>query len=228
MKAFSPGKNRDRPYTVVLKKRCWLSDRAFELEFSRPPSFEFIPGQRISLIHGSMERDYSPPSAPEDPFLTLCIRKVEEGKFTPFLATAEPGTEFRFKGPRGYFIHRPSPRQAVFVATGTGIAPFVSMARSGATEFILLHGVKNHQDLYYQAFLRAASKRYIPCLTGTLTVESEISDGYQGRVTGWMETHLLSGVYDFYLCGRIEMIRDATHLIDRRFPGSMVYSEQFF
>ncbi len=34
--------------------------------------------------------------------------------------------------------------------------------------------------------------------------------------------------YDLYLCGRQEMIRDATLMADERFPGSLVFSEFFY
>jgi ferredoxin-NADP reductase len=48
------------------------------------------------------------------------------------------------------------------------------------------------------------------------------------RVTDFLEQKLSPGSYDFYLCGRGEMVRDATHIIDRRFPGARVFSELFF
>ena len=49
-----------------------------------------------------------------------------------------------------------------------------------------------------------------------------------GRVTEYLDQHLTPGTYDFYLCGRSEMIRDVTLLIDERFPGSLVYTELFY
>ena len=42
------------------------------------------------------------------------------------------------------------------------------------------------------------------------------------------EAKLARRAYDFYLCGREEMIRDVTLLVDEAFPGSRVYAEIFF
>ena len=44
---------------------------------------------------------------------------------------------------------------------------------------------------------------------------------------GYLEAHLPSGAYDFYLCGKGEMIRDLIHLVDQKFPDSLVYTEPF-
>lgn len=172
-----------------------------------------------------MERDYTPVSGPADPDITLCIRKVDTGKFTPVLSMADIGTRFDILKPDGYFIFKPSPRPPVFVATGTGIAPFCSMVRSGITGFTCLHGVDSPQDLYYQSELESAADRYIPCISE----EYPSSDEYfRGRVTDYLQKHLPPAPYDFYLCGRREMIREVTWLVDERFPGSFLYSEQFY
>jgi hypothetical protein len=53
-------------------------------------------------------------------------------------------------------------------------------------------------------------------------------DAFRGNVTEYLEQHLTPGAYDFYLCGRSEMIRDVTHLIDIRFPESLVFTELFY
>jgi NAD(P)H-flavin reductase len=111
------------------------------------------------------------------------------------------------------------------IYTGTGIAPFCSMARSGITGFTLLHGVSLPDDLYYASQFRQSTQKYIPCLTGTNKLPPNT---FKGRITEYLDQHLTPGTYDFYLCGRSEMIRDVTLLIDERFPGSLVYTEQFY
>jgi hypothetical protein len=47
-------------------------------------------------------------------------------------------------------------------------------------------------------------------------------------VTDYVKGHLPVMDYDFYLCGRREMVRDMTDLIDERYSSSRVYSEIFF
>jgi benzoate/toluate 1,2-dioxygenase reductase component len=211
-----------------LVNRKWLSEKTFEVELVRPSDFEFIPGQNIRFVHGDLERYYSIISAPNEPSIGLCIRFLHDGIFSTVLANAEPGTGFQFTGPHGYFIYKSSKRPAVFVATGTGIAPFVSMARSGIKDFLLLHGVSRWEDLYYESIFRKTASRFIPCISNSSMTTSGIPNTYYGRVTDFIRNELYRIEYDFYLCGRGEMVRDVTLLADELFPGSFVYNEVFF
>jgi ferredoxin-NADP reductase len=213
--------------TSELLRRRWLSDKVFEFELSRPAGFEFSPGQTIRLIHGGRERHYSLVSAVDDRILAICVRHIPGGGLTPVLAGAEAGTRFELTGPHGYFIFRPSRRPAVFAATGTGIAPFVAMARSGVSGFTLLHGVRTPDELYYQQVFNGITAHYQPCLSGGGAAGAPPA-AFAGKVTGYVKKHLARRAYDFYLCGRREMIRDVTLLADERFPGSHVYTELFF
>jgi benzoate/toluate 1,2-dioxygenase reductase subunit len=216
------------PFTAELVHRSWLSEKTFEVELGRPSAFPFQPGQRIRFIHGTVERDYSLISAPDSPRLALCVRLVTAGRFSPILAAAGIGTLFRFTGPHGYFTFQPSPRPPVFVATGTGVAPFLSMVRAGLTGFTLLHGVRTVAELYYQSCFRTAASLYVPCLSHTPPEFALPSGAYRGLVTDYLRDHLAPEGYDFYLCGRREMVRDVTLFVDERFPESRVYTEIFY
>ena len=114
---------------------------------------------------------------------------------------------------------------SVFVATGTGIAPFRAMTGAGARGFTLLHGVETPADLHYRDFIRPRAGAYVACLSASPPAEP---DHFSGWVTDYLRRRLPPGVYDFYLCGRRDMIRDATLLVDERFPDSLVYSETFY
>ena len=225
MRLRSSVKTKAPNYSSELIERRWLSNKSFEIILTRPKSFEYLPGQWIRLAHHSVERDYSLVSSPTDPALALCIRNIEGGILSPGLSNAPVGACFNFNGPNGYFTFRPSTRPAVFVATGTGLAPFVSMARSGVTGFILLHGVRSAEDLYYASVLKSTAKQYIPCIS-----EADRSSGeyFRGRVSDYLRKNLTPWRYDFYLCGRGEMIRDVTFLVDEKFPGSLIFTEIFY
>ena len=211
-----------------LLHRRWLSKKAFEIELSRPSGFEFSAGQSIRMIHEGHERHYSLISAVDDQTLAICVRYIPGGMFTPVLAESEPGARFRFTGPHGYFVFRPSERPAVFAATGTGIAPFVAMARSGLRGFTLLHGVRTADELYYQEVFNGVAAAYLPCLSGQTGSDSPAFKAYAGKVTRYVKNHLARRPCDFYLCGRQEMVRDMTLLADQHFPGSYVFTEVFF
>ncbi|MCU0595154.1 MAG: FAD-binding oxidoreductase [Desulfobacterota bacterium] len=215
------------PHETRVLSRSWLTEDTFEIRFSRPPLFQFVPGQRVRFIRGEIERDYTPVSSPRDGTLDFLVRSVKGGRFSSTLASAQEGDLFRFSGPHGYFCFYPSKRLPVFVATGTGVAPFASMARAGVKGFILLHGVRRFLDLYAEPLFRRTARLYVPCLSG-LKDEGELAaDVFAGRVSAYLESRLPEGAYDFYLCGRGEMIRDVIHIVDRRFRDSLVYTEPF-
>ena len=215
---------RAKDYTAEIIEHRWISNKTFEIKLRRPDSFNFKPGQKISLKYEAVERDYSLASSPDESHLALCIRYVEGGRLSQLLGDAKSGTRLSFSGPHGYFTFKPSGRPAVLVASGTGIAPFRSIVRSGVVPEFILHGVKTPAELYYAEELQPATGSYVPCLSRS----SKSQTYFKGRVTDYLQKHLRSNIYDFYLCGRREMIRDVTLLVDELFEGSLVYTETFY
>jgi len=213
---------------VELLQRRRLTENAFEIELTRPPSFEFNAGQTIRFIHQSMERYYSLISTPDDPTLVICVYYVPQGNFSPLLANSKIGAAFRITGPHGYFTFNPSERSPVFVATGTGIAPFVSMGRSGLADFIILHEVESVQELYYRDLFRKIASKYIPCLLLPSAADLSTAGTFQGTAADFIKNNVPPASYDFYLCGERDMTREVTLLADEHFPGSYVFKEVFF
>jgi ferredoxin-NADP reductase len=213
---------------VELLQRRWLSSNAFEIELTRPPELAFKPGQTICFVHESIQRYYSLLSTPDDPTLALCVHYVAQGSFSPVLADAETGAQFNITGPHGYFSFNRSERPPVFVATGTGIVPFVSMGRSGITDFILLHEVEFAADFYYQDVCRKIASKYVACLSAPSSDDPLPPGTFHGNAAGFIKKNLPPASYDFYLCGEREMTRQVTLLADEHFPGSHVFKEVFF
>jgi ferredoxin-NADP reductase len=208
--------------------RSWLSKDTFQVELERPRGFTFEPGQGIRFIRDGLEREYSLICGQDSEVLSICVRRIENGRLSPWLAGTGIGASLEFDGPHGFFVFQPSRRPCVFVATGTGIAPFVSMARSGVTGFFLLHGVPTLHDLHYRSIMSQAAGTFVACISRESLQETDSATERPGRVTDYIRRELQPDRYDFYLCGRREMIGDVTRLIDERFDGSMVYSEIFF
>jgi len=227
-KIVPPPDNPDAIQIIELMQRRRLTKNAFEVELTRPPAFEFKAGQTIRFIHESMERYYSLVSTPADPTLVLCVYDVPRGNFSPVLAKAEIGTAFRITGPHGYFTFNPSERTPVFVATGTGIAPFVSMGRFGIADFNIIHEVESAADLYYQDLFRKIASSYTACLFTPSEADLSTPDTFHGNAAGYIKENLPPASYDFYLCGGLEMTRAVTLLADEHFPGSYVFKEVFF
>jgi benzoate/toluate 1,2-dioxygenase reductase component len=224
---FQETRNAAFHETQLLSRR-WITEEAFEIRFSRPALFQFAPGQRVRFVHDEVERDYTPVSSPKEETIDFLVKSVKGGLFSSALASAREGDSFHFTGPHGYFRFYPSERLPVFVATGTGIAPFASMAKTGVINFVLLHGVRRSLDLYHESLFRKTAALYVPCLSALSDPREGAPGAFAGRVTGYLEEGLTPGAYDFYLCGRGEMIRDVILLVDQKFPDSLVYAETFY
>jgi ferredoxin-NADP reductase len=178
----------------------------------------FVPGQFLSLTAGvdgeEITRAYSIVSPPGER-VALCANLVPDGFLSPFLFAMQPGDEIDFKGPYGAFILRRPVSDSIFVATGTGIAPFRSMLLTHLREhperqFTLIYGVRHEPGLLYHDELSALPAahpnfRYIP----TLTRPPEHWTGLTGRVQ--QPTLDLLGDrrdVDVYICGLHEMVND--------------------
>lgn len=216
------------PAAVEVVSRRRLAPGVLGLEISRPPGFRFLPGQFVRLSLGGLTRSYTLTNAPGDPTLTLCIRLVAGGRMTTRLVEIPAGARLSITGPHGYFTFRASPRRAVLASTGTGVAPFLAMARAGVRAYLLLRGVSRAGDLHDDDLLRSAVEIYAPCVSRSADKARSIPGGHRGRVSDYAGERLEPGGYDFYLCGRSEMLGDMIRIIDERFPESLVYTESFF
>src|SRR5271166_742256 len=104
-----------------------------ELEVNGVTRFGFVPGQWLSVKATTpdgeeMTRAYSIASPPSgNSHVALCLNRVQDGFMSNYLCNLSEGQEITFQGPFGDFILRPPLRDTVFIATGTGIAPFRSM-----------------------------------------------------------------------------------------------------
>lgn len=197
----------------------------FRVEGGRP--FWFQPGQHVSLVRSfngeEQARPYSIASPPrEDNSLEFCLNLIEPGLFSGYLFGLQAGERVRFDGPFGSFLLRPDPRDSLFVATGTGIAPIRSMLHhlfggSACRRVWLLFGVRNeHGILYREEFEQLAGQhpnfRFVP----TLSRPGEQWPGATGYVQEHIP-HLLDGetrIYA-YVCGLNAMVNEVSELLEQ-------------
>lgn len=90
---------------------------------------EYVAGQYLSVRYHDVTRVYSVASSPNREDVEFCVRRVPGGRLTSELAVdLDPGEEVTLRGPYGeLMLEPPSPRDVVFMATGTGVAPFKGM-----------------------------------------------------------------------------------------------------
>jgi benzoate/toluate 1,2-dioxygenase reductase subunit len=214
-------------YTASLLDRRWLAPGVLELRLTRPEGVTFIPGQFLRLVMAGYERDYTIVSAPDAGTIDFCIAMVEGGRFSSDILKAEIGFSVQLTGPHGHFVFQGPVNPAVFVATGTGVAPFVAFCRSGVDEARLIHGVGTPDRLIYRDLLQSALQEYVPCISRPSENMDPSNRAFSGRVTDYLGNRLKPGTYDFYLCGRRSMIRDAAAIVDDRFGDSRLFIETY-
>lgn len=209
--------------TVLDNRR--LSKNTFVLRTSRPDE-EIKAGQCFSVGTSELaiNREYSMYSAATDPFVDFLIREVDGGAVSSALARLDSGQEVEVGGPYGSFclndeqIHQ---RRYVFIASGTGIAPFASYVKTfPGLDYTLLHGVRFEEEQY--DFRSYPENRYVPCI-------SRPNSGRSQRVTDVLSEMELHREDLYYLCGNRSMITDCVQILrDRRIPGGNVFMETFF
>src|SRR5262249_4908580 len=105
--------------------------RHFLFETPDVQQLHFKAGQFVSLSEvlrsSKFIRAYWVASLPAGNRFELCLNCVQDGIFSPHLFEMKPGDSVEMTAPLGFFTIRNPAREAVFVATGTGIAPFRPM-----------------------------------------------------------------------------------------------------
>jgi ferredoxin/flavodoxin---NADP+ reductase len=188
-----------------------LTDRTYILRFNRN-NIVFRAGQHITLgLPGDNQiREYSIYSNIHEPYLDVLIREVDEGLVSKRLHRVSKGDILQVDGPFGFFTlneSKVSEQSYLFIATGTGIAPFHSIVGSYPDlNYHVLHGVRYKKEAYgREAFLPG---RYTLCTSG------EAKGNFHGRVTDYLA---LQDKVDsntlVYLCGNVEMIYEVYDIL---------------
>ena len=210
--------------------------------------FPFEPGQYATLgLMGTeklVQRPMSVSSSADDlSEYEFFIRLVESGGFTPLLWERTVGDAINIKGPKGKFLLQDDGRRALFVASGTGLAPFISMIetlrdRDQMRDIVLLHGVSYDYDLAWRGELTELEQsdgfplRYV----ATVSRPQQCPDwtGCTGRVEGIVESQL--GEHGLtpenttiYLCGNPDMITAVDEIATAHgFPPEQVRKELYW
>lgn len=220
----SSKQNRSLKKATVLSN-SEISPGAFVLSFRR--DFVFIPGQVVAITTTSAiaPRMYSIASGTRDENTSILYTLKPGGELTPNLSVLKAGDEILVSDPSGNFYGIAGP--SVWIAAGTGIAPFVSMWRSGLTkDKMLIHGGRFLHSFYFEnEFNTALGKKYIRCCS------RETGEGiYHGRLTRWLlQQPVLWPDKKYYLCGSAEMVVETRDLlIEKGISYQNILAEIYF
>ncbi len=243
----------DRYNATLVRRRDETDSLAYvSVKFDGPP-VPFESGQYMTIgvmADGRLvQRPYSVASDPavaDTDGYELYVRLVNGGQFTPLLWRLPVGHRMRMIGPKGKFTLLPDDdRTHLFISSGTGNAPFVSMIRRLLREgqprrAVFLNGVSYQHELGYRALVEGWAAEgtypvtYVPTVSRRSSPENAGWAGRWGRVETIVgpvcdELGLTPDTTIAYICGNPDMILSAEQtLLERGFPEEQVKTELYW
>ncbi len=240
-------------YNATVTARSDLTEALafFQVRPDEPPR-PFIPGQYFTLGLLSqdklVQRPYSVASSARrtaDGY-ELFIRLIPNGALTPLLFHSVEGDRISIRGPKGRFtLAAGDERLHLFVATGCGLAPFISMLRTlrddhATRRIVLLHGVSYAGELAYRLFLEDLAadpvrrSTYIPTVSRPAAPENADWHGSVGRVEAVLPVvceRLRLDARDTvaYVCGNPEMTAAVKGILtERGLDRLQIHTEEYW
>ena len=232
---------------VLITDIHHYTDQLFRFRTERPASHRFTAGEfNMLTLDGKLKRAYSYTSGPYDEYLEFYSINVTDGAFTSQLSKMEVGDELMIgKKPTGSLLmtnftpHENGTNLWLF-ATGTGIAPFISILRDPFTYeqfdcIFVVWSVSHKTDLQaFDEFLgEEADILYIPIVTQEPWANNE-------RITTMIQTDKIMKYISpdnarIMLCGNMSFNEDMKNILeDRGFvegtrnePGTFVLERAF-
>jgi all-trans-retinol 13,14-reductase len=223
-------------FNAILKSKTQLTETIFEFKYSVPENFTFIPGEFVSIkVGGNVRRSYTILEV-QDGLMTLIIDVCPGGAGSLYFQNLKVNDESSILGPLGLFRCQETNFDKVFIATGTGIVPFVPMIKDlkqkgfgMANNCITVYfGARFFKDDIAYKYLKNLDKedfiQYITCLTREESNEREYKKGRVSQIVpsedhDWLNT-------EFYLCGNREMIEEM-QMILRGKGAEKIYFEKY-
>jgi ferredoxin--NADP+ reductase len=228
---------------TVLSVRHW-NDTLMSFTTTRDRGLRFKNGHFVMIgleVEGKpLMRAFSFASANYEEHLEFYSIKVQDGPLTSRLQNIKPGDPILVgKRPTGTLVlNTLTPGKRLYLlATGTGLAPFMSIIRDPETyeryeHVVIAHGVRTISELGYSEYIKNDLREHE--LVGELvqsqlkyypTVTRETFDN-QGRLTNLLESSklctdlglpALDPEHDrVMICGSQSMLTDLTNMLDSR------------
>jgi toluene monooxygenase electron transfer component len=235
---------------LSLAHKTNLIPTAISLIFKTSDSFDFQPGQFFSMLVAPKEyRSYSCfyadskaptfypngnlPDLTEGKYLGFMVNTKPNGTGSHFFMDIKDGDKVVAIGANGKFLLEHGNRPKAFIATSTGLAPFVEMIKQTLTqnpdqEILVFFGVwQPKDDFARQFFADYPQVRVITCCDEC--PKEDLSETVKlGRVTQIIPEMLGDQLpeYDFYICGNQFMV-EATEILLREKGSTTIYMEKF-
>ena len=239
-------------FEATLVERVAFNDDLAIFKFRPDTKLSFVPGQyaTIAIEHQGklVQRPYSIASSPLEPTLEFIIELVPDGELTPLIWELSAGDYVLIRNRIvGRFTLDEAVDKHLMLATVTGVAPFISMARTqrinlerGAVKahhFAIVHGGSHSSEFgtYREElieFSRDGWLSYVPTVSRPWTDPDW--KGETGRVEDVIRKYSDEYGYDpsnaiAYACGHPQMIENAKGVLKRRlFSKERLREEKYF
>lgn len=220
-------------FPVKIDSIIKLNANTLKLIIRFPPSitFKYLSGQYLNLSYFNISRSYSIVNSTNNS-IELIIKNYPDGEMSSYLFnSAKQNDMLRVKGPLGTFHLKETSKDHIYlIATGTGIAPFISFIESEINKNIITNkkitivwGVRNEEDLYWKPYLN--DLQFIP----TLSKPNNNWKGHIGYVQDTLsELNIDFENSDFYLCGSLNMIKELSNkLIENNVSETNIHTDAF-
>ena len=195
-----------------------VATETVRLEMQVGAAVVFEPGQyvRIQPAGADFHRSYSMANVPGTDRLQFFVRLVPGGVFSEWLVHSKVGDAVALSAPHGTFFLRDEDRPRLFVAGGTGVAPFLSMLRSmvshpPAQPTTLLVGARTPGHLFALDELKSLGEQ-LQGLHLRIAVEQDVQPGcHAGYATDLIAQVGLDPSTRVYLCGPPLMVEAGRH-----------------
>jgi len=220
------------------------TDGLFRFRLERPEGHNMKPGQFTMInVEGAPKRAYSFTNGPKDDFIEFYSIKVEGGELTSVLKNIEVGDPVKVsdKSTGSLLIENLTDGDNLFLlATGTGIAPFISILRDEETykrfkSITVVWSVRKIEELNaFDSMLKEAKVNYIPIVT-----RDDRWKGESRRITTLIDEEVIMAnatpdIDKLMLCGNMDFNIQVKYKFDKswieasnRMKGSMAIEKAF-
>ena len=212
------------PYSIIDTRN--LCDASYIVRFNKR-DLTFRPGQHlvVGVLGMSDAREYSIYSGRDEEFIEILIREVENGTVSKKLRHLNKGNTLEVNGPFGFFLTNAQPpgnKKILFIASGTGIAPFHSFIKTYPdADYTIIHGIRTIEEAYGKELYKEG--HYIACTSRDNTGD------FHGRLTFYLKSIDIDKDTMVYLCGNSDMIFESIDILQEKgLSNSHIFTEVYF
>lgn len=238
---FAPPKQ----YRAKLEEKIVHNEKfvQYQFELVEPHEMPFVAGQYVSIkvSDDGERRSYSIISSPDITHgFELVLDISPAGLGCRYLESLAFGQEIQLLGPMGRFVveeNPPLPEPAlVFLATGSGIAPFHAMildllqVRHDTRPMILYWGLRHETELFWELEFQNLSETF-PNFSFHPVISQPVPEWTlcRGHVSDCLVTHGITQPAGYYLCGNKPMIEETTALLTSNgIEPARIHHEKFY